>query len=142
ETDMDGQPRVQDGVVDIGADESDGTAWPAGPDSITRVRPDGSDAADGRTWETAKASIQAAIDATPGGEVWIMAGVYQQPLILTYGVSLYGGFAGTEAARNERDPGHNATILAGGYRDNITAGPTAVGSVVDGLDVRAAFTAI
>ena len=36
-TDMDGQPRKQGVHVDIGADESDGTVWPPGSNSIVRV---------------------------------------------------------------------------------------------------------
>lgn len=142
ETDVDGQPRILDGTVDIGADESDGTLWPVGPENIVRVKPDGNDAADGRTWQTAKATIQAGIDAAPAGEVWIAAGEYKQPLQLTWGASLYGGFRGDEAAREARDPAANVTTLNVTGADAVTAGPTAVGSTVDGLAVRSDKAAV
>jgi hypothetical protein len=114
ETDMDGQPRVQGAHVDIGADESDGTTWPVTP-VVLHVRPDGSDAADGLTWGTAKATPGAALSATAAGdEVWVAAGAYKTAgsLILRPHVSLYGGFAGTETERDARDPAKWTTLLS------------------------------
>ena len=53
-SDMDAQPRQQGVHVDIGADESDVTAWPQGPYMIVRVSPNGNDANDGASWSLAK----------------------------------------------------------------------------------------
>ena len=103
------------GTVDIGAYEFQPT--PAG--RILRVAPDGSDANDGSSWDNAFRSVQAAIDclASTGdgrGEVWVMAGTYSPTSLLASGdqltaafimrdgVSVYGGFAGTENSRAKR----------------------------------------
>ncbi len=79
---------------------------------------------DGRSWATAFASLQEAIDAAfaaGGGEVWVAKGVYKPTsggersasFVLKPGVRVYGGFAGGERTRAQRDPGANATILSG-----------------------------
>ena len=113
--DIDGQPRIQPpgGIVDIGADESDGTDWPSGPYIIVRVSPNGNDAHDGSSWQLAKQSIQAAIDAASarGGEVWVQAGTYLNPITLYPHVYLYGGFAGDEMNRHDRDWNANVTVI-------------------------------
>jgi hypothetical protein len=120
-TDIDGQPRIQGDRLDIGADESDGTAWNANP-PVMHVLPGGSDDADGRTWQTAKQNPQAAIDALveSGGEVWVGAGTYG-PHADGYAVitappfvSIYGGFAGDETARAQRDWYVNRSVVDGG----------------------------
>ena len=105
--DLDGQPRIQPngGTIDIGADESDGTAWTWEPSSlIVRVSLAGNDANDGSTWTLAKRTVQAGIDAaTPtGGNVWVAAGVYPERISVGRHVSLFGGFVGTENALTER----------------------------------------
>lgn len=86
---------------------------------------------DGTSWETAYTDLQDAIDAAEtngGGEVWVAAGTYyptSQPteidtsntrynhFALKNGVSVYGGFAGTETDLSERDITANETILSG-----------------------------
>jgi len=117
EFDMDGEPRIQPegGTVDIGADESDGTDWPAGPYVIVRVSTDGADDNDGSSWALAKRTVQAAIDVASrfGGEVWVAEGSYYERITLTPYAYVYGGFAGTEAERDQRDWVSNVTVLDG-----------------------------
>lgn len=95
---------------------------------------------DGRSWTTAFASLQDALDAaasTPGGdEIWVAAGTYTPTKIyspsgqpggksglnvdelktfnLPSNVAIYGGFSGNENARQQRNPDKNVTVLSGG----------------------------
>ena len=50
--------------------------------------------------------------AASNDEVWIAAGTYIENAILSNGIAMYGGFAGTESARDERDWVSNATVPA------------------------------
>ncbi len=119
--DLDLQPRRAGAHVDLGADESDGTAWPDLP-AIVHVTPAGNDGADGLSWATAKATVQAGLDAASalrGGEVWIAAGTYVEHVTLAAWVHTYGGFAGAETARSQRDPAAHLTVLDGGYEPPV-----------------------
>ena len=133
-TDMAGQGRLSNGMIDIGAYEYQ--AIPAS--RIRYVKPEGSDMNSGDSWGTAYRTIQHAIDAlaaTPGmpGEVWVAAGTYEPTTYLednpnypasfrmSDGISVYGGFEGKEtskAARKIKAGGMpwdfaNVTILQG-----------------------------
>ncbi len=137
--DMDGQARIQGPHVDIGADESDGTVWPAYVPVAVRVSPEGDDANDGSTWALAKRTVQAGIDAakTVGGDVWVAAGVYNERITLPSYVYLYGGFAGSESSRGECDWGVNTTVLdAGGDDAVVTASGGHRLSAIDGFTIR------
>jgi hypothetical protein len=115
-TDIDGEARIQGAHVDMGADESDGSAWSDLP-AVVRVRTGGSDAADGSTWALAMATLQKAVDAVSargGGEVWVEQGTYAQHVKLAAFVSVYGGFMGTETSRDARDPAAHVTVIDGG----------------------------
>lgn len=122
-TDMAGQGRLSNGMIDIGAYEYQ--AIPAS--RIRYVKPDGSDMNSGDSWGTAYRTIQHAIDAlaaTPGmpGEVWVAAGTYEPTTYLednpnypasfrmSDGISVYGGFAGIETETSKAD----REIKAGG----------------------------
>jgi hypothetical protein len=94
------------------------------------VKPTGSDSNNGTSWGTAFQTVQKAIEmAGNGDEIWVAAGTYKPTkdksgnaspsdprdktfYIDTDGVWLYGGFAGTETALNQRVAG-NETILSG-----------------------------
>jgi hypothetical protein len=137
--DVEGQSRILGGAVDIGADESDGTPWNASGARF-HVRPNGSDASDGLSWATAKATVGAAITAarsTPG-EIWVAEGTYGEHLKLPAFVHLYGGFAGTETERDQRDIAANPTILDGGGTPTVVASENAGYrvSAVDGFTIQ------
>ena len=78
---------------------------------------------DGKSWATAFRSLQEGIDYAyaADAEVWVARGTYKPTdstdrsisFLLRSGVAVYGGFAATETARNQRDWKKNATILSG-----------------------------
>jgi len=137
--DIDNQSRIAGSHVDIGADESDGTVWPEGSHGIVRVSPGGNDSQDGSSWALAKRTVQAGIDVAvvSGGEVWVHAGTYYERLTLPPFVYLYGGFSGTETARDGRDWAANTTILDGQSGGSVvTVLPGERISAIDGFTIR------
>ena len=97
---------------------------PAHAAGILHVTPDGS--GDCSNWANACSLQTALTDAVSGDEIWVQAGVYK-PTIgtdraatfqLKSGVAVYGGFAGTESARDERDLTLNVTTLSGDLLGN------------------------
>jgi hypothetical protein len=68
----------------------------------------------GTSWETSFRTIQAGINTAAlagGGEVWVAAGTYTESISLASGVSLYGGFSGTETTLAERQPRSRPTLI-------------------------------
>ncbi|RMD96921.1 MAG: hypothetical protein D6816_18270, partial [Bacteroidetes bacterium] len=91
----------------------------------------GASAPDGDSWATAYATVQDALADANCTEIWVAAGVYypdegagqtndnrSSTFTLKNGVSLYGGFAGTETALSERDVAVNITVLSGDIDQN------------------------
>lgn len=136
--DMAGNLRV-DGVIDIGAYEFQ--KLPTG--RIRYVKPTATGTGDGSSWDNASGDLQKMIDELAQnnpqnlpGEVWVAAGIYkpQSQLIsgtaysasfrMRDGVSVYGGFKGTETSKQERAKGTmpwdftNETILEAAYYDH------------------------
>ena len=126
---------------------------------IWHVNPNGNDANDGLTWATALASPQTALNrATPGDEIWLARGIYfpavdgdrvlpNGSFQLHDGVSLYGGFAGTEtspAERERHDRDGNGIVEQWEYRhETILALPSKVqGSVLTASVAFANFTCL
>lgn len=132
-TDMDGLPRVVGAAVDIGADEWDGTVWSV-PTPVYYVSPAGSDG-DGLTWGTAKKTLQGGIylAAVTGGEVWVAKATYHEHIRIPAYVYLYGGFAGTETARSQRNIAGNPTTIDGDGIPNVVYSAYA-GYLVSALD--------
>jgi hypothetical protein len=94
------------------------TGCPQSSENLWYVRVGAS--GDGSSWSDAFGSIQDAINAAAkggGGEVWTASGTYTaagSPVAtLAAGVALYGGFAGDEKKRSERDWTANETIIDG-----------------------------
>jgi len=94
---------------------------------------------DGASWATAYHAVQAGLDAASSGdEVWVAAGTYVENITLKDGVGLYGGFAGTETAREQRDWSVNETILDGNDSGSVVkalSGTTAA-TGIDGFTIR------
>jgi hypothetical protein len=89
---------------------------------ILYVKADSAGANEGTTWTDAYNDLQLALDAAePGDEIWVAAGTYvptkpglrDATFRLKTGVGLYGGFAGTEDDRGQREPAANETTLSG-----------------------------
>ena len=91
---------------------------------------------DGRSWATAYSTVQeglyaaglrAGLPSSAPVEVWAAAGTYKptdsgdraSSFRLVPGVGLFGGFAGTETERDQRDWKQNETILSGAISDDL-----------------------
>lgn len=135
--DMAGNARVKGTSIDIGAYEYQ----PIDASRIRYVMPTVKGTGDGSSWDNASNDLQKMIDelaagGTSAAEVWVAAGTYTPKLQLISGtaysasfrmrdgISVYGGFAGTETSKLERVKGSmpwdftNATILEGSYYDH------------------------
>ena len=138
--DMAGNPRKSGTSIDIGAYEFQN--MPAS--RIRYVTPDGK--GDGTSWGDASGDLQKMIDELADnnsqhqpGEVWVAAGTYtpQSQLVsgtaysasfrMRDGISVYGGFAGTESSKLERVKKDastmpwdfkNETVLEAAYYDH------------------------
>jgi VCBS repeat-containing protein/predicted outer membrane repeat protein len=98
---------------------------------IIYVHADASGEGNGLSWEDAFTDLSSALSiAAPGDEIWVAAGIYTPGSTLTAsfnlrsGIALYGGFAGTEIERDERDWTTHITILSGdiGRDDDVESG--------------------
>jgi hypothetical protein len=117
--DLDGDPRIMDGTVDMGADE-----WREGQtQGIWYVDGDVAASGDGSSWDLAYKTIQEGVDAAGSGEkVWVKAGTYTNfPVTVTSGVLLYGGFTGNEANEDQRNLSvYSSSLDAVGIDNSMT----------------------
>jgi len=111
--DIRGLSRPQQVGIDMGAYELLTSAY-----ARYYVMPGGT--GDGASWAEAICSVQQAAYAAAsagGAEIWVAAGTYASTtspqVTLAPGVHIYGGFAGTETSRDERDWHANVTTLDG-----------------------------
>jgi len=98
------------------------------------------DGTNGESWPTAFTSVSDAIAASASGDqIWVASGTYNETLVLIPGISLYGGFSGTEGNDefDLRDWQTNETnIDASGFYVSAVTG--ANHTVVDGFTVTGA----
>ncbi|MFZ4621848.1 MAG: T9SS type A sorting domain-containing protein [Bacteroidota bacterium] len=90
---------------------------------VTYVNSNASGSNNGSTWANAYTDLQSALTAlSGGGTIWIASGTYKpgagsptrsSTFSLPSGITIYGGFAGTESSVADRDIASNVTILSG-----------------------------
>jgi uncharacterized repeat protein (TIGR02543 family) len=100
------------------------------------VKADAAGSNDGSSWADAFTDLQEALAAAqPNDEIWVAAGLYkptaddtdrEATFHLLDGVAIYGGFAGDETDREERDWESNITVLSGDIDDNDLTDPHGV----------------
>jgi hypothetical protein len=94
---------------------------PAAAAGVRYAAPTTSGSGDCSSWTNACTLQTALTNAVSGDEIWVKAGVHYPgaagnrtaTFTLKNGVALYGGFAGTETARDQRDPAAHVTVLSG-----------------------------
>lgn len=149
-------------------DDGYGTDWdvfvahfflPTDPTPIVYVDANAAPGGDGASWDTAFVDLQQGLEvARIGGfvqEIWVAGGEYRPDrgtgqrkasYKLVDGVGVYGGFAGNETTREQRDPQANPTILSGDIgrmgviEDNtyniLTCGAVGPSTVLDGFVIE------
>jgi hypothetical protein len=153
-TDIEGNPRIVGANIDMGAYESQ-SYCPAG--TVLYVSPSATGLNNGTSWADAFTELRHALDwvvfCPNVTEIWVAAGTYKPAadtdrtatFRLTNGLAFYGGFAGAETFRYERDWTANPTVLSGDIgvvadsTDNcyhvVTASGTDATAVLDGFTI-------
>ena len=128
--DMAGNQRLVGGTIDLGAYEAVEPSCPAS--GVRYVNSKTTGIGDGLSWATAYRNVQDALVIEYGEpcEIWVASGVYQPTADPTDreatfwirpGLALYGGFAGTETSRDQRDWATQPTVLSGDIDGNDLA---------------------
>ena len=110
---------------------------------------------DGSSWAAPLQGVAEALrQAADGDQVWVAAGVYTpgqkrtDSFLLKPGVSVYGGFSGSETELKRRDPEANQTILSGDIglpgvpEDNVFHVVTGADrALIDGFTISGGYSA-
>jgi len=97
----------------------------------------------GMTWGSAFQTIQQGVAAAAAAdEIWVKKGTYllTAQILVDVRVSIYGGFAGTETSRTQRNPTTNVTTIDGNNSVRCLY-VTANNVVVDGFTITKGLTA-
>jgi len=92
---------------------------------------------DGSSWNRAFWGINEAIAAAPpDAAVWVAQGVYHETIQPGSGLTLLGGFTGTEIYADQRNSINNPTVIDGGLADRAVILDRVSGVVLDGFVIR------
>ncbi len=121
DVDLQGNVRIQQEKVDVGAFESallPQGLTPQAQSNIIYVTPTGAGLQDGSSWGNATSNLPYAMETACGCEpvatVWVAQGVYPLSAFLQPGVAVYGGLAGNEPANYnlaQRNFSQHASII-------------------------------
>jgi hypothetical protein len=90
----------------------------------------------GSSWSVAKKTIAEGFNAASAGdEVWIRSGEYVESVTIPAGVYVFGGFAGTETQREERDPALNPVLVHASAGSMYTVTISASDVLLDSCEV-------
>jgi parallel beta-helix repeat protein len=129
----------------LGAEVDDGNPVPVlhVPNKrVIHVKPDGNDENMGYSWDTAKATIAGALQMLAWewplrSEIWVAQGTYTERLSISSGLTkIYGGFAGNENDREQRNWALHPTIVDGNHGGSVFTVTAQDGFVLDGFVVR------
>jgi hypothetical protein len=92
----------------------------------------------GRSWTDAFVDLQSALTTAGCSEIWVAKGVYKPTsgmdrtisFRIPSGSAVYGGFAGTETVRTQRNPAANPTILSGDLNGDDTGAANGIDASV------------
>jgi len=118
---------------------STGPAAPGGGAGVIHVDADAVGVPDGLSWTNAFTAFEdalAAVDAGLGTSIWVAEGTYQSLATFTIGangLSVHGGFAGTETSLTQRDWTNSESLLAG--RTHRVVDIQADNVLLDGLTI-------
>jgi len=107
-------------------------------EAILHVKTNGDDANSGSSWDLAKKTVMAAINASvTNDEIWVAAGTYAENIEIIKEIALYGGFKGNETAREQRNFGANLTALNGSSSGTVVtiSGGVGANARLDGFTV-------
>ncbi len=121
DVDLQGNARIQQERVDVGAFESAHLPQGLTPQvqsNIIYVTPAGAGLQDGSSWGNATSNLTYAMETAagcePAAKVWVAQGIYQLSGFLQPGVAVYGGFAGNEPTSYnlaQRDFTQHASVI-------------------------------
>jgi len=83
--------------------------------------------------------MQAGINAASSGwDVWVAQGTYVERITHKSGAGLYGGFAGTETVREQRNWAGNKSIIDGNQQGTVVTIPSGAtaSTIVDGFTIQ------
>lgn len=92
---------------------------------------------DGTSWTTAYTTSNARVNAAAtNDEIWVAGGTYSEgDITLQAGQRVYGGFAGTETGRNQRDWRAHPTVVDGDPNYNVFV-VVVLGVTIDGFTIQ------
>jgi predicted outer membrane repeat protein len=137
-TDVDEEMRLVGSHVDIGADEYSTPRTLVPSRAFLYVTTTGNNALAGTSWSQAKHSVASALAAANSGDsIWVAAGAYPTSINLAAGVSIYGGFNGTETSVTQRNAAVNVTTLDGsGQYTVVRASSVGTTTILSDVTVR------